>query len=384
MVLGAVASSVLFDTSWRLEADWGLRLTSSTVTFVAPVVAAAAAFETGRRHHPVFASFAAASTRGPLVHLIPPSAIAITATLGYVVIWAGVLVTVVVSNGILPTDVWVVPETVFPVISATFLGALVGEWIRARTAAIVAAGVVVVAAVVVSPWGRGPFEVVTTYGTLTGLERPTDQAAAATLASVVTAVVCVLGARSARASVRPRLSFAMVVAVLFAVWVVPVALPWPDQVYRVSTEEVGCVGSAPALCGPRSRVPLLAMAQPTFAEAYRRLAGTEFTGPNSFRVTRLGHYSELDGAAPLDFDPAALDDGEYDPTNVVDALLRPHECRELFDAEAAVPVLLAQERTVPWLREVIDGRRAAVPTPVEVSRDFATILNCDVYTGNWS
>lgn len=383
VVLGAVGSTVVLDPDWHLEADWGLRLTAATVSFISPLVAAAVAFDTVRRHRPAVADFALASPRRVLPSVMPVVSLSVTVTLAYLLVWAGVLATAAASGGIGPTDWWVFPETLGPVIAAAFVGRAVGEWIHGIGAPIVAAVAVLAAAVVVSPWGRGPFEAVTTYGTLTGLERPPGQAAAVVAVTVVTAAMGAVAAARSRDWFRRPLRRALLVAALVPVWVLPAAWPWPDQVYRTSTEPVECTGTVPALCGPRSRVPLLAMAQPAFARAYERLQGTEFVRPSHFTVTRLGRYSDLDGAAPLDFDPAALTGRGYPPGSVVAALLRPHECAELFDAAEAVPVLEAQGRVEPWLLNVVEGRRPARPEPPEVSSSFDVILDCRVYTGNW-
>lgn len=381
VVLGAVASTVLTSDDWHVEMDWGLRLTASSVVFVAPLVAASAAYETARRHRPVFGDFAQASVRGKVVHLVPVVATVLAAATAFVVAWLVVVITSAASGGIPPTDPWVFPETLMPVVAAAFLGGLVGHWLTGIGAPIAAVVAVFSTALLVSPWGRGPFEAVTTYGTLTGLERPPAQAAAAVLGAVVTVVLCafaVTGWRDRRAGFR-----AAVVAGLVAAWVAPSAWPWTDQVYRVSTEATGCVGSEPALCGPRSRLPLLARAQPSFALAYERLRGTAFAQPTSFRVTRLSHYSTLGDSAPLDFDPASLRQGAYPSGRVVAALLRPHECKALFDAEQALPLLEAQERLTPWLLHVVEGRRSAQPVPPDVVADFSAITECDVFTGDW-
>lgn len=383
LVLGAVVGSVATNPDWHLELDWGLRLTSSTVAFVAPLVAASAAYETSRRHHPTVAAFARAGSRGPALHLIPAVGPALAASGGYVLCWVGITLTTIVNDGVGLTDPWVFPETLGPVLGAAAIGGMVGNWVRGIGAPVVAAAVVLSAAVLVSPWGRGPFEVVTTYGTLTGIERPPSQAGAAVVSALLTmalaASLCCMG----RVAPWPRWTRIALLAAFVPIWVAPVAHPWPDQVFRVSSESVGCVGSSPSLCGPQSRLGLLRRAQPSFAAAYARLEGTPFDGPDAFRVTRLDHYSRLNGAAPLDFDPAGLSSPQgYPLSGVVAALLRPHQCRGLFDAQQSVPLLEAQHRISPWLEDVVSGRRPGQPVPPAVLDDFSTITSCDVFSGD--
>ncbi|QNN48404.1 hypothetical protein H9L10_08580 [Phycicoccus endophyticus] len=384
VVLAAVASTVASRSDWFLEADWGLRLTSSTVVLVSPLVAAGAAFVTARRYHPSLAAAARAGTRAPWVHLAPAAALAGAAGVAYVLVWTGVLVAVAASGGIGPTDVWVVPETVVPVVAAAALGGVVGHLVRSLVSPLVAAVLVLLTAVVASPWGRGPFEAVTTYGTLTGLERPPAQAAVTVVAAGLIVLGCALAVTRLSAGDPPRVVGSVLALALVLATVAPAAWPWQDQVYRVSTEATGCVGSNPRLCGPQSRLPLLAMAQPTFARAYERLRGTPFVAPTAFRVTRLDHYSQLDGAAPLDFDPSQIPDDRAATSQVVAALLRPHQCADLFDATGAVALLDAQDVVRPWLTGVLEDRVPAQPVPDEVADAFSVVLSCRVMTGDLS
>lgn len=383
VALGAVVGAVATTSDWHLEMDWGLRLTSSTVAFVSPLVAAAAAFDTARRHHPTFAALARAGARGPVLQTIPALGVAAAGITAYIVAWIGIWVVVLRRGGVMVTDYWALPETAVPIVGAAMVGGMVGRLIKGLGAPLAAAGLVLLGAVVASPWGRGPFEAVTTYGTLTGLERPPAQAMATVVSGVVTVVIAFLliGGSQLRPPA-PWVKFALLAA-LVPVWIAPSAYPWPDQVFRISSEPTACVGTEPSLCGPQSRVPLLAMAQPSFARAYSRLGGTPFRGPSAFRVTRLDQYSQLEGAAPLDFDPSGLANGrEYEPNRIASALLRPHQCKGLFDAEDSVPILAAQSMVTPWLVDVVSGQRSGRPVPTEVLTAFSTIENCDVYTGD--
>ena len=90
----------------------------------------------------------------------------------------------------------------------------------------------------------------------------------------------------------------------------------------------------------------------------------------------------MNGAAPPDFDSGPLTRGPYPTAKVADALLRPHQCSGLYDAQGAAPILEAQERVDPWLTAVIDGRLSALPVPGDVATAFAVIESCDVVTGD--
>lgn len=161
----------------------------------------------------------------------------------------------------------------------------------------------------------------------------------------------------------------------------PAAWPWQQDAYVPTQEAYGCVGSSPSVCGPRSRLRLLVPVQTSLADAYRKLEGTDFTRPTSFRVTRVDHYSDLHGAAPLDFDPAFIRGDHYDRGATALALLRPHQCRELFDAAGSVAILNAQDRILPWLTAVLDDE-VALPIPAAVQSAFEVIETCSPMTGD--
>jgi hypothetical protein len=162
----------------------------------------------------------------------------------------------------------------------------------------------------------------------------------------------------------------------------PAAWHWRQDAYVPTREAFGCVGSSPSVCGPGSRLRLLVPVQASLADAYQKLEGTDFTRPASFRVTRVDHYSDLDGAAPLDFDPAFIRGDRYDRGAVARALLRPHQCRELFDAAGSVRILDAQDRILPWLTAVLDGSTQARPVPPIVRTSFEVIQTCSPMTGD--
>jgi len=99
-------------------------------------------------------------------------------------------------------------------------------------------------------------------------------------------------------------------------------------------------------------------------------------------VTRLDNYAQLDGAAPLDFDPAFIRGSRYSDDAVARILARPHQCQEMFDATGSVPILDAQDRVVPWLRAVLSGQTSARPVPPEIETAFKVIEDCTPMTRN--
>ncbi len=371
VVFGFVLTSLLVQPDWRVELDWATRLTAASLLLVCPGVAAATAFDVSRRLRPTVAMLSLGSTR-PWVHIaLPALAVVAWSVLAYVLVWAVAAVMVFTHDGVGITDWWVFPETLFPVFSAGMVGLLVGMAVSGRWAAPLAAVAVLAAAVVDSPWGRGPFEAVTTYGTLTGLQRPTGRALAAVVGVLVVGLGALVAARELHRSGRTRRAVVIGCAVVIVVGtVVPAAWPWRQEVYVVTQEPYGCVGSDPAVCGPRSRLKLLRPVQTSLADAYRALAGTDFTGPTSFRVVRVEHHSDLNGAAPLDFDPAFIRGDRYDPGAIARILARPYTCRALYEAASAAPILDAEDQVVPWLQAVLSGKAPARPVPDQVASSF--------------
>jgi hypothetical protein len=382
-LLAFVLTSLLSQPDWPVELDWGIRLTAASLVVVSPCVAAAAAFDTSRRLMPTLAMLSRGSVRHPFSVALPALAVVAWSVAVYVVVWAVAAAFVVRRGGVGITDWWVFPEIVAPLFGAGMVGLVVGLTLASRWAAVAAAVAVMTASVAAVPWGRGAFEALTTYGTLTGLERPSARAAAVVVGVVVVALGCLVAARELnRPSRARRLVLAACATVVGVAALAPAAWPWRQDVYVFTTEPYGCVGRAPAVCGPQSRLPLLRPVQASLADAYRALDGTEFVGPRAFSVERVDHYSHLAGAAPLDFDPAFLRGDRYDTVAVAGLLLRPHQCRALFDASGAGPILEAQSRVQPWLVAVLRGGIPARPVPAEVSADFDIIQQCAQMTGD--
>ncbi|WP_432507595.1 hypothetical protein [Kineococcus arenarius] len=392
LIAAFVLISLLTQQQWRLELDWATRLSAASVLVTTPFVAAAAAFDTGRRFRPTLAHLTLGAARHRLQVLTPGLAITVWAVLAYVVVWVVAALIVTAHDGVGVTDWWVFAEIAAPLLAAGLLGTAVAmllpSSITGFVAAPVAAVTVLAGTVAASPWGRGPFEAVTTFGTLTGLQRPAVQAVATIAAALVLALLAAVAAREAhRPAPARRGVLAACTALVLTAALAPAVWPWREGVYVVSNEPVRCVGSAPAVCGPASRTRLLVPVQTSLAKAYRTLAGTDFTRPAKYTVTRLDHYADLDGAAPLDFDPTLIHHTEggtasYARSGVLAALLRPHQCREVFTAQRAPLILDAQDRVRPWLDAVLAGQTPARPVPTAVQSAFDVIADCDVVTGN--
>lgn len=378
-----VLTSLLTQPDWRVELDWATRLTAASLIVVSPCVAAAAAFDTSRRLRPTLAILSRGSTRHSVHIALPALAVVAWSVLAYMVVWTVAAVLVAMHGGVGVTDWWVFPEIVAPLVGAGMVGLLAGMSLGGRTAAPVAAVAVIAALIAAAPWGRGPFEAVTTYGTLTGLQRPTIRAVAAIVGVLIVAFGALVAAREVH---RPITSRRVVLggsaAVILLGTIVPAAWPWRQDVYESTREPYGCIGGTPSVCGPQSRLSLLRPVQASLADAYRTLEGTDFTRPTSFRVTRLDHYAELHGSAPLDFDPAFIRGNRYDKGAIAQALVRPHQCLDLFDATRSVPILDAQDRVQPWLKAVLSGETQPHPVPPVVASSFKVVANCAPMTGN--
>ena len=383
VLLGFLLMALFSQPDWMIELDWATRLTAASVLVVSPAVAAVAAFDTSRRLRPTLTLLGRGSVRKPWHIAFPSLAVVTWAVVAYLLTWLVAAAVVSINDGIGIHDWWVFPEVVAPLVGAGSIGLFAGMVAGPRLAPPAAVMTLLAALVCAAPWGRGPFEAVTTYGTLTGLQRPPVRAVAVVVGVLVLALAVATAAVESNRPAGARSAVLGLCAGVAAVaTVLPSAWPWKVEIYDVTDEAYGCVGSAPAVCGPRSRLPLLPPVQASLAEAYTQLAGTEFIRPTAFRVTRLDHYAHLDGAAPLDFDPADVHNDRYDNDAVARALVRPHQCSELFVASSAEPLLQAQDVVIPWLLQVLAGETAATPVPDDVSLAFARIQNCRPMTGD--
>lgn len=382
LVLGFGGTTVFSQSEWVVEWDWGARLLAAAVIVLSPIVAAAVAYQHATMVRRGLGTLARGSVRGSLPVLLPAGAVALTTSLAVIVLWVAIGVRTVLAGGIGPTDAWVYAEVLAPLWAAAAVGLLVGSVVDGVLAGPVAGVALVIITALGSLFGRSPFSAVTTYGTLTGLERPPGQAAVVVACCLGMTALALFGAALVwRGTLtRHRSALPLVAAALVALAVVPAATPWHDQVFRASAEPRACVEGVPAVCGPQSRLPLLVPVQRSFHRAYTVLDGTPFVEPSAFTVTRLDQYSSLGSAAPLDFDPAYLRDGAYDNGAVARALVRPHQCEGLFDASAAVPLLDAQDVVLPWLQGVLNSGRRPAQVPPPVLAAFDVIESCTVRT----
>lgn len=380
---GFTLTTVFSQGHWQVEWDWGTRLSAASVIIACPLVAAAAAHDTARRYRPTVAELAKASARRGSQALAPALAVALCAGAAYVLTWLAVAVAVLRRGGVGPTDYWVYAEVLLPILVSSLVGACVGLVVDGFLAAPAAVLAVLATLVIAAPFGRGPFEAVTTYGTLTGLQRTPSRAMLSLAGLLVLGGGLVLASSWLTAVRRPRSFLWVLLAPVVAVAVVlPAAWPLDSQVYEVSTEQVRCVGRHPAVCGPTSRLPLLEPVQTSLADSYHTLDGTQFVAPQRFTVARLDQYAKLGSAAPLDFDPANLTAQGYSPQATARALARPHQCAELFSAKEAGPLLDAQDVVQGWLVAVLVGQTPPKPVPSDVTSAFEAILSCHVMRGD--
>lgn len=382
-VAGIILTTLLTQPDWRVEMDWATRLTASSVLLVCPIIAAAAAFDTSSRFRPAIGQLSLASTRRRWNHMWPAFAVGTWAVASYALVWVIAAGVVWRAGGVGITDWWVFPEIILPVLTASLCGLAIGMLVSGRLAAPLAAVVVFSTSLIAAPWGRGPFEAVPTFGTLTGLQRAPARASFGLAGVICLSLLFLAIASELHRSQRARRSLVSLGAVVAAtVAVLPAALPWSTTAFVTTRETYGCLGQNPRVCGPKSRLPLLEPVAISLRDAYAKLQGTDFVQPREFRITRYDDYSQLHGDAPLDFDPAYIKDGRYSIGATVNLLLRPHQCKELFSATSAVPILEAQDRTAPWLAGVLQGRRPARPVPDAIKADFALTRNCTVLTGS--
>lgn len=361
---------------WFLDADWGLRYSGVVVLFMAPVLAAVAAFDASTRLQPTMALVARCSTRGWVVSVLPSTAALLWALLVTAGAWGAVLVTVAAAGGIAPADWWVVPETVLAYAAALALGQWIGSRVRGVMAAVAAAVVVMVAATLPTMLGIQAFQVATSTGTMVGLVRTPSRALVA-MGINASIVVLFLGLTMATARGRSRPRTAMLLALTLPV-LLTVSLGVATsaaQEFRPSPEAEVCVGTHPTVCGPQRTHPLLTVAQRDLAEAGTALRGSNLVLPARYAIARGEAVRALGtDTAQLPIELSSLVRGHLPHAALLRALSQPRACAAVFSARTAPEYLAYTDVVTGWMdQQLRQGTPGPAPAAVQdANRRLAT------------
>jgi len=374
-----LAVTAVGNSSWRLDADWGMRFTAGAIMALTPLLAALVAYDLAKRVHPTLAEIGRGSARGASAQLLPIVGGWLCAVLATLAVWITMAVVVQRGGGLPAADLWVHLEMMAAFAAAAAAGGLVGTLMPGLGAPAVAAGSVLTLGTFLGGQGVKVFHVASSSGTMMGIERTPLRAGLAVGVNVAVVLLC-LGAllvkRGGRSRGRGKLAVLSVplIASIMALFIVPM----PDSEYRPSREDHVCVGSAPRVCGPDRAAPLLGRAQDDLARATRQLAGAGLALPGHFVVARGEAVRSLGpDRALLDYDPSALVDGHLTTQAVVGALSAPRVCEALFHDDTAADYLERIGVVARWLEAAL-GSASAVDgvAPADVREAYGVLSSC--------
>lgn len=374
---GFMVATGLMNHPWHLEFDWGTRYMAASVFIFAPLVAAAAANDVARRARPTLYDISLGAARGVWAAISPAMSVVAWALCGSVVSWVTVGVIVARDGGLGPEDFWIFIETGLAIAAAALLGALIGTYIDGILAVSVAAGLVLMCAVLVGGHHISLFQVASSSGTLVGIERTPARAlfALACNGSVALASAALISCR-VHAVRLPRAWATGAGIVVVAVAVLSSAWPVPDSEYRPSTQPEACVGHEVIVCGPAQASPLLRRAADDLGAARTRLRESGLALPSRFAIARGIRSATLpQGTSLLDYDTSALPGGHLSSETIAAALSTPRPCAAFFSDTDSEPYLKLADSTRSWLLEELTNGPAA-KAPANVQSAYQTLSTC--------
>ena len=364
---------------WLLDADWGLRYSASAVIIFSPFLAAVVAYDVSRRFNPTLAEVARESSRGSFAIFLPMTAVFLWALAATAVSWAVIGIMVAKAGGVGAGDPWIYLETMSAYAAAAAVGTLVGNHVKGVTAVAIAAGIVLAAATVLGGQGIKAFQVVTSTGTLIGIERTPARAALAIAVNLSIAILCIAAARLTNGVKPPsRLALGALSIPLVATLALHMTLPIRDSEYRPTRQAQACVGSSPVVCGPARATNLLRGAQGDLSAARLKLRNSELALPDRFVVARGDAVRTLGSSATaLDYDPSSLVDGHLGRDVIFQAFATPRVCEAFFHDATGTEYLKLTSTVTDWLKKALEpgpGPGEAAPAAVRVA--YAKLATC--------
>ena len=366
-------------SSWRLDAEWGMRYTAAGILVLAPLLAALVAHDVAKRLHPTLAELSLGSARGARTVLLPVVGGWLCAVVATLAAWGVMMLVVEGGGGYLTADPLVHLEMMAAFAAAAATGGVSGTLVPGPGAPAVAAGAVLTVATVLGGQGVKIFQVATSSGTMIGIERTPVRAALAVAVNLSVVLLCLgllllLRAGRARGSARLVLLCVPLVASIMAV----LLMPLPDSEYRPSRSAQACVGSVPQVCGPDRAEELLTRAQLDLERATRQLAGAGLDLPTHYVVARGDAVRSIGpDRALLDYDPSAGSDGHLSTQSVVGALSAPRVCEALFHDDTAPAYLDRITVVAQWMEAALGSDpSSAQVAPPDVKEAYEVLSTC--------
>lgn len=361
------------------DPDWALRSSADATLFFCPVLAAAVAYDVGRRVAPTLAYVARTGARGPLSGCLTVPAGIISGMAVYVVAWVGTAIAARWQDGMAVSDVWIVPETFAALSAAACVGMMIGSMRPDVLAPALAAGVLLLIQVLTRESELSLFAVAASAGTMVGIERTPLRAVSAIGVNVAVALGATIATWAFASAMATRRGAWLGVAAipLALVLIVRAALLPSDSEYRPSTEPTVCVGVRPSVCGPVSARVFLVEAQADLSDALVDLAPSGLPFQQRYTIARGGAEKSLPAdTSELLLDPSQMVDGHLTSGTITEVLSVPRYCPALTDAVAAQPLLQRIEIVHSWLARHVGSRNGVTPAPAGVVQAYEELLDC--------
>jgi hypothetical protein len=371
--LGATAA---LRHDWLLDADWGTRYLAAAVFIFCPAVTATVAYDVVRRVRPTLGQLSLGAPRGYTTTLMPALATLCWVMLASLFSWLVIWVLVVGHGGVGPRDMWVYVETLIVYGAAAAVGAVVGRLIAGIPAVVVGAGATLGAAILLGGQGLLVFQVVSSTGTMIGLDRAPVRGALMLALHVGIVAVCILGLWLIDRSAGSGVLTAAIIVPLVPLVALAFVLPETRDEFVPTKEPLVCQGQHPIMCGPASASRLLRKAQADFSTAESKLANSGLILPDRIYVARGPAAQDLaDQGTYLSYDPSSLVNGHLPRSTIANTLGTPRLCGAFFDSRSAPEYLSLVDTVSDWMLASLSGQDPG-RAPQTVADAYAKLSSC--------
>jgi hypothetical protein len=374
-VIGVLAYGAWSRPGWQYEWLWGTRATVAILALIAPLVAAAVAFDVVRQWEPLATAIGSNTRRwrGVSLALVGAHVIVMFSCFGLILMAAAVRLAS--NDAIGRLDPWVPIEVLAALAAAGGVGLVVGMHVRNLAAPPVAAVAVFVVESLALPFGLiALFMPTPLVSSAIGLTRDPRAAVMAIALNAAVAALCVVVAVRGAGATR-NWTAALTVAVAGVVALVAVPASATPLEFRTKAGAQVCVREADvSVCGPRDARRFLSDLGIGLSQSLRQLEASGLPLARSYVLGLPGEQPPTD--RPVAFaSPARLKDHRREGT-LVAILAQPRVCPQLLQPDRhTLPLLDRQEQVALWLQAALDSN-AVVEAPSEIKGAYEDLRLC--------
>lgn len=375
-VLGALAFGAWSRVGWQQEWLWGTRVVVVLFPLIAPLVAAAVAYDTVRHWQPLLSALGPSTRRWRHASLALVGAHLLWASACFCTVLVAAALRLLSNDAIGRPDLWILPEAFAALAAAAAFGHLVGRVVSSLAAPPLAAVLVFGAESLTLPFGLIALFVPTpVVSSAVGLARDPRAAGMAIALNAASAIVCLFLALRGPRATRPTPSWTAgtALAVLSLVGLIAVPASATPVEYRAASLVRACVTERQVeVCGPSGATSFLRDLSGALADDLAALRDSGLPLPLTYTLGVAGVAPPTDRPV-AQVSPALL---QEQPTEaVVDMLSSPRVCPQMLVPDEDTTLLLdrrAQVRT--WLTSALGDGGARAPAAVRQAYD--ELLRC--------